>query len=497
MADAFDQSISFDAELPETDDTLEQLNQKIQTLQQRISNPSSMSPDYLQEQTDKLEELTSLRDKITGAQQYQTPSPSPIPPPTPGAATTPDVTPKAPSPAPGTSLADKVNKVKEAKGQPEEETGASLYQKAQAARTAATEGFTGDVAEAKKARDEARSRADWGSLFEQLGKSVAQYGAARAGMKSGYDMSSGIKELAGVDWEARRKEIDQDYREDLSTAQEKMKQASEQAANLEKRGDYLNSEKWKQREYKLQQDKLDVTQKFMEDKLDLLRSATNSRMTQQEKREVERVTTEFEKKAPVKYALSFSNVGEQLAAKPLNQYTPADDKELLLLYAKLTTGPQRTPLSEFRTITDLGSLGQYGIGPEDIKEASTNPIKAADVLYQATKDKLTGSKSAAFRQEIFDNAKKNYGAVIKAAVNERNALYSKKQYTDDQKQSISAGLDQLIDSAKRNGLYDGPGGTSAVPQTKPATGQVTAPSSIISSAGTKTNLVGAKAADLP
>lgn len=74
-------------------------------------------------------------------------------------------------------------------------------------------------------RDAARERNDMGQLFDILGRSLVQIGAAQQGMRSGADMS-GIAQKSAFDWEGRRKEITQDYDRRIAEADKKIGQAT-------------------------------------------------------------------------------------------------------------------------------------------------------------------------------------------------------------------------------------------------------------------------------
>jgi len=68
---------------------------------------------------------------------------------------------------------------------------------------------------AEETKKEERQRTDIGQLASMVGRSLAQIGAAQAGMKSGVDMS-GVAQKELVDWEARRKQINDDYATELA-----------------------------------------------------------------------------------------------------------------------------------------------------------------------------------------------------------------------------------------------------------------------------------------
>ena len=115
------------------------------------------------------------------------------------------------------------------------------FQQAQTMREAGEGSLQGKLAQAETTRKEARERADIGQAAEMFGKALTQYGAARAGMKSGRDLSQAVAGTPGVDWEARRKEIQEDYKLRQTDVENERRLLETKAEALEKRGQYEDS----------------------------------------------------------------------------------------------------------------------------------------------------------------------------------------------------------------------------------------------------------------
>lgn len=89
-----------------------------------------------------------------------------------------------------------------------------------------------DKAGAELRREDERNTNDMGQLFDILGRSLVQIGAAQQGMRSGTDMS-GIAQKSAIDWEARRKEISQDYDRRIAEADKRIDRATRGAERAE------------------------------------------------------------------------------------------------------------------------------------------------------------------------------------------------------------------------------------------------------------------------
>lgn len=80
------------------------------------------------------------------------------------------------------------------------------------------------VSAARQAYEARATRNEWGQVAEMVGRAIAQYGAAREGLKSGKDMSQ-LQMGPGVDWESRQDRIMRDYKLQLDEAQGKFERA--------------------------------------------------------------------------------------------------------------------------------------------------------------------------------------------------------------------------------------------------------------------------------
>jgi hypothetical protein len=83
----------------------------------------------------------------------------------------------------------------------------------------------------EKARElyqERASRNDWGEVAQTVGRALAQYGAARSGMRSGQDMSN-LPMGRGIDFGSRGDRLLQEYRQDIANARD-LDQLDRQAA---------------------------------------------------------------------------------------------------------------------------------------------------------------------------------------------------------------------------------------------------------------------------
>ena len=88
------------------------------------------------------------------------------------------------------------------------------------------------LAELKDARESELRGAEWGQVAEKLGQAIAQYGAARSGLKSGVDLSKIKPE--GLDWERKMDRIMKKY--DQGERAEKLKEDIKKEADEDKFG---------------------------------------------------------------------------------------------------------------------------------------------------------------------------------------------------------------------------------------------------------------------
>lgn len=178
----------------------------------------------------------------------------------------------SPTPAAGPATPSLQAKVA-ASGVGEQEAKAvpDYFQQAEAKRKEGEGTLQAKLAEAESKREEARGRADIGQLAETVGRSLAQIGAAQAGMKSGFDLSQAVAKAPGVDWEARRKEIQGDYDRRIATAESAQKQLDTEIDRLEKRGQYEDAKQLEKKKMKLQQDVFDFNKQKTKDDLDIER----------------------------------------------------------------------------------------------------------------------------------------------------------------------------------------------------------------------------------
>lgn len=165
---------------------------------------------------------------------------------------------------PATSLKDRINGG--AAKQPD------YFQQAEAARTAGETSLKDKLAEAEAQRTSARERADIGQAAEMFGKALTQYGAARAGMKSGRDLSQAVAGAPGVDWEARRKEIQQDYQLRQADVENQRKTLAERIDRLDKMGQFEESKKLQQQKLDLDREELKQKTKFQNAEMEVARS---------------------------------------------------------------------------------------------------------------------------------------------------------------------------------------------------------------------------------
>lgn len=80
-----------------------------------------------------------------------------------------------------------------------------------------------DKEEARKLYKEARKRAEWGEIAENLAKQLAMFGAAMEGYRTGVDISSGLK-FSPTDYRERYRELRQDLNDKVSDLKGKARQ---------------------------------------------------------------------------------------------------------------------------------------------------------------------------------------------------------------------------------------------------------------------------------
>jgi hypothetical protein len=146
------------------------------------------------------------------------------------------------------------------------------FAQAEQARTASEGTLQGKLTEAEAKREEARGRADIGQLAETLGKSFAQIGAGQAGLKSGMNLAGAVTAAPGVDWEARRKEIQHDYELRLGELKDQRKDLADKADRLEKRGEFEAAQKLKKRELDLHERQIDQQGRYQNAEIDNARA---------------------------------------------------------------------------------------------------------------------------------------------------------------------------------------------------------------------------------
>lgn len=244
-----DKVTSSQAELAKVDEAITALTGAVKA----SDKPSSTLLAKLGEYKSRREQLQAELDKAGSAKPTESaaaPEAQPSvsgPTPTAAAPTTPSIDNKP------KTLMDALNKSAPTGKAPAPD----YFQQAEDVTKAGAETLKGKLAEAETKREEARGRADVGQLAETLGKSFAQIGAAQAGLKSGVDLSQAVAKAPGVDWESRRKEIQDDYQLRLKDIEMQRKDLADKADHLEKRGEFETSKKLKEKELSLEQAKVD------------------------------------------------------------------------------------------------------------------------------------------------------------------------------------------------------------------------------------------------
>lgn len=115
------------------------------------------------------------------------------------------------------------------------------------------------ITQATSTRDEERKRADIGQLAERLGQALAQIGAAQAGMRSGVDLSNITKGLPTIDWDAKRKEMTDDYKTTLAEISDERRTLQQK---LERAQDKEQRERFHQDDLKLKKEENAATERY-------------------------------------------------------------------------------------------------------------------------------------------------------------------------------------------------------------------------------------------
>lgn len=113
-----------------------------------------------------------------------------------------------------------------------------------------------DLSAAYKA---ARSRNDWAEIAEKLGQAMVQFAAAKAGLRSGTDLSGVGKGMSTTDWLRKNEQLLADLKLDLGLVKD-----SREARESEIKSAKESLEKWRERRSKIQESgakmRLDILQ---------------------------------------------------------------------------------------------------------------------------------------------------------------------------------------------------------------------------------------------
>lgn len=114
------------------------------------------------------------------------------------------------------------------------------------------------LSSAESKYEKAKEAADYGELMSTLARSLTQLGAAYSGMKSGVDMS-GVANKLLTDWDKRRDQIFQEYKNTVSLIKDEQKELTRQAERTE---DIQEKRDARKAEAALQKDKLAADERW-------------------------------------------------------------------------------------------------------------------------------------------------------------------------------------------------------------------------------------------